>query len=159
MNCTADPERKMINPDELKDGIQQLIDPKVRTKFYLFIAHYVRKVWSDNKIVKEMRNTARCSFPDLIGASDITYVLTILKNNRDMWDDKLERNELLGTEGTGNVAQGSGMYMHVANDVFSCTSQFTSLARHVKVTRESQELYSQEESVSVACVSIRDQTF
>ena len=122
MNCTADPERKMINPDELKYCIQQLIDPKVRTKFYLFIAHYVQKVWSDSKIVREMRNTARCSFLDLIGASDIAYVLTILKNNRDMWDDKLKRNELLGAEGTDNVAQGSDMYMHVANVVFSCTS-------------------------------------
>ena len=38
----------------------------------------------------------------------IQYYL-LLKNNRDMWDEKLKRKELLDTEDTDNVAQGSGM--------------------------------------------------
>ena len=75
-----------------------------------------------------MHNSPGCSIIDLIGASDIAYVLTIVQNNRDMWDEKLERNELLGTQDNDNVAQGSGMYMYVANVILSCTSQFTSLA-------------------------------
>ena len=105
MICTADPKRKMLDPDELKDGISQLIIPEVRNKFYFFIAHYVRKVWADNKIVKDMKNSPGCSFLDLITDSDIAYVLTVVKNNRDMWDEKLDKRE----EDTDDVAQGSGM--------------------------------------------------
>ena len=96
----------MLDPDVLKDGIQQLIIPEVRNKFYFFIAHYVRKVWPDNKIVKD---SPRCSFLDLIRTSDIAHVLTIVKSNRDMWDEKFEMKELLDTEDTDDVAQRSGM--------------------------------------------------
>jgi hypothetical protein len=55
--------------------------------------------------VKDMRNSPGCSFLDLISASDIAYVLTVVKNNRDMWDEKLDKRE----EDTDDVAQGSGM--------------------------------------------------
>ena len=99
----------MLDPDKLKDGMKQLIIPEVCYKFYFFIAHYVRKVWADNKIVKDMRNSHGCWFLDLISASDIAYVLTVEKKNRDMWDEKLERRELLDTEDPDDVAQGSGM--------------------------------------------------
>jgi len=94
----------MLDPDELKDGISQLIDPEVRNNFYFFIAHYVRKVYADHKIVKDMKNSPGRSFLGFITDSDIAYVLTVVKNNRDMWDEKLDKKE----GDTDDVAQGSG---------------------------------------------------
>ena len=99
-----------MNPDKFKDGYGQLIDAQARDEFYFFIAHYVRKVFSDNKIVQYLRISTGASFLDLISISDIAYVLTIVKNGRDMWDERIERKEL--------DTQETGMYMHVANVVF-----------------------------------------
>jgi len=110
LNYTADPNRKEVNPDKFKDGVGQLIDPQVRTEFYFFVAHYVRKVFSDNKIVQYLRISSGASFLDLISTSDIAYVLTVVKNGREMWDDRIERKEM--------DTQDTGMYMHVANVVF-----------------------------------------
>jgi hypothetical protein len=99
-----------VNPDKFKDGYGQLIDAQARDEFYFFIAHYVRKVFPDNKIVQYLRLSEGASFLDLISISDIAYVLTIVKNGRDMWDERIERKEL--------DTQETGMYMHVANVVF-----------------------------------------
>jgi hypothetical protein len=109
LNYTVHPNRKKFNPDNFTDDIKQLRNADNRDEFFFFIAHYVRKVFSDNKIVQQLRNTPGSSFLDLITTSDIAYVLTIVKNGRGMWDERMERKE---------ADPEDGMYMHVANVVF-----------------------------------------
>lgn len=103
LNYTADHAREEFDPDEFKEGLKQLINAETREEFYFFIAHYVRKVFSDSKIVKHLHSYEGVSFLDMISTSDIAYVLTIVKNGKEGWDEKMKRND--------------GMYIHVANVV------------------------------------------
>ena len=61
-------------------------------------------MYSDSKIVKHLKSYAGVSFLDMISTSDIAYVLTIVKNGKEGWDEKMKRND--------------GTYIHVANVVF-----------------------------------------
>ena len=49
------------------------------------------------------------SFLDMISTSDIAYVLTIVKNGKKGWDEKMKGNDR---------NEESGTYIHVANVVF-----------------------------------------
>jgi len=89
--------------------MKQLIDPDIRLDFYFFIAHYVRKVFSDSKILKHLKSMPGVSFLDMISTSDIAYVLTIVKNGKRGWDEKMKGND---------PNEESGTYIHVANVVF-----------------------------------------
>ena len=53
--------------------------------FFDFLARYVRKLHSDRYIKNWMKTNQGKSFLDMIGASDVAYVITILKNNWAMW--------------------------------------------------------------------------
>ena len=109
LNYTGDNARDEFDPDRYKDGMEQLIDPDIRVNFYFFIAHYVRKVFSDSKILKHLKSMPGVSFLDMISTSDIAYVLTIVKNGKKGWDEKMKGNDR---------NEESGTYIHVANVVF-----------------------------------------
>jgi hypothetical protein len=96
--------------DELK-----LIKPEVREEFYHFIAHYVRKVFPDSKIAQQLRSSPGSSFLDMITPSDIAYVLTIVKNGKNGWEEKMKKKE---SGDNNNHEHDLGMYMHVANVLF-----------------------------------------
>ncbi len=68
--------------------------------FKLFTS-YVRKVRSDEHIRKCLRYSAGRSFLDVIGPCDIAYIVLIIKNSKDMWDQDLRMREL-GAEVLGN---------------------------------------------------------
>jgi len=89
-------------------------------------------VLSDGKIVKHLHSYAGVSFLDMISTSDIAYVLTIVKNQKEGWDEKMK----------------TGMYIHVAklsSSSVRLTSQFV-LALCCKVTpRKRHRLYTPEE--------------
>jgi hypothetical protein len=68
--------------------------------FNLF-ARYVRKVYSDEFIRKCLRYTAGRSFLDVIGPGDIVYIVWIIKNSKDMWDQDLRMQEL-GAQAIGS---------------------------------------------------------
>jgi hypothetical protein len=57
-----------------------------RNELYKFITLYVWKVYSDTLITRELHHMAGCSFLDLIRPGDIAYVIALVKNGRDMWD-------------------------------------------------------------------------
>jgi hypothetical protein len=61
--------------------------------FNLF-ARYVRRVHSDEHILKCLHYSAGRSFLDVIGPSDIAYIVLIIKNSKDMWDQDLRMHEL-----------------------------------------------------------------
>ncbi len=68
---------------------------------FKLIAKYVRKLHSDEHIRKVIRYSAGRSFLDVIGPSDIAYIVLVIKNSKDMWDQDIQMQEL-GAEAVGN---------------------------------------------------------
>ncbi len=122
---TDDKNRDNIDPDKLKNGITDYPSPEDKEILYMFFARYVRKVHSDSAIKSELRNNEGLSFVDIISPSDIAFVISVIKNGWDVWDQKIRMNELgaavhvkrevnvrpLFTEGTGKKKeQGKSLW-------------------------------------------------
>ena len=59
-------------------------------QIFNLIARYAWKVHSDEHIRKVlMRYNAGRSFLDIIGPSDIAYIVSIIKNSKGMWDQDI----------------------------------------------------------------------
>ncbi len=61
---------------------------------YEFLARYVRKVYPDTDIKKDLKNNEGFLFIDRITPSDIAFVISILKNGRDVWDQTIKTKQL-----------------------------------------------------------------
>ncbi len=70
-------------------------------QIFNLIARYLWKVHSDEHIRKVIRYSAERSFLDIIGPSDIAYVISIIKSSKGMWDQDIQMQEL-GAEAMGN---------------------------------------------------------
>ncbi len=68
---------------------------EVRRELYEFITCYVRKVYSDTLVTKKLCCMTGCSFLDLIRPGDISYVIALIKNGRDVWG-QTKRMKALG---------------------------------------------------------------
>jgi hypothetical protein len=55
----------------------------------LFLAKYVQKAHSDSAIKKELKNNEGLLFIDIITPSDIAFVISVIKNNWEVWDQKI----------------------------------------------------------------------
>jgi len=75
-----------IDPDKLKYGLQEFPSNEDKEVVYSFLAKYVRKTHSDCEIKRELKNNEGMTFVDMITPSDIAYVLAIIKNGQEMWD-------------------------------------------------------------------------
>ena len=71
---TDDKDRKSVNPDKLKDGLQDFESDNEKEVLYMFLAKYVRKTHSDSEIKRELKSNEGMSFIDLITPSDIAFV-------------------------------------------------------------------------------------
>ena len=67
------------NLDATEDDVQGF------APIFDFIARYVRKVHSDRHIKSTLLSSPGMSFLDMIGPSDIAYIITILKNSKEVW--------------------------------------------------------------------------
>ncbi len=70
-------------------------------QIFNLIARYVRKVHSDEHIRKVICYSAGRSFLNIIGPSDIPYIVSIIKNSKGMWDQDIRVQEL-GAEAMEN---------------------------------------------------------
>jgi hypothetical protein len=70
-------------------------------QIFNLIDRYVRKVHSDEHIRKVISYSAGRSFLDIIGPSDLVYIISIIKNSKDMWDQDIQMQEW-GAEDMGN---------------------------------------------------------
>ncbi len=61
---------------------------------YEFFARYVRKVSSDSDIKTDLRNNEGLLFVDKITPSDIAFVISVLKNGCDVWDQNIKMKQL-----------------------------------------------------------------
>jgi hypothetical protein len=89
---TGDPGRETLDPDLLGEmvkivKIEQGSD--LLNQIFNLIVRYVRKVHSDEHIHKVIRYSAGRSFLNIIGPSDIAYIVSIIKNSKGMWDQDM----------------------------------------------------------------------
>ncbi len=61
---------------------------------YEFFPRYVRKVYSDSDIKTDLKNNEGLSFVDKITPSDIVFIISVLKNGCDMWDQNIKMKQL-----------------------------------------------------------------
>ncbi len=73
-----EPDNLATAPDLEDDGL------------YDFFARYVRRVHSDDFIRKTLLKNPKTSFIDIIGPSDIAYVISIIKNSGEVWDQDVK---------------------------------------------------------------------
>jgi hypothetical protein len=82
---TGDPWRETLDPDLLGEMVKIEQGSDLLDQIFNLIARYVRKVHSDEHIHKVlMRYNGGRSFLDIIGPSDIVYIVSIIKNSKGM---------------------------------------------------------------------------
>jgi hypothetical protein len=74
-------------------------------QIFNLITRYVWKVHSDKHIRKVIHYSAGISFLDVIGPSDIAFIISIIKNSKDMWDQDI-RMQKFGGRGYGKYREG-----------------------------------------------------
>jgi len=78
-----------INADELAER------PDLeREEIYDFLGRYVRRVHSDDFIRRTLKSYPQSSFIDIMTPSDIAYVIAIVKNSGEMWDQNVRMTEM-----------------------------------------------------------------
>ncbi len=65
-----------------------------REELYKFIARYVRKIYSNTLITREICCITGCFSLDLIRPGDTSNVIALVKNGRDVWDQTLQMKAL-----------------------------------------------------------------
>jgi hypothetical protein len=78
--------RETFDPDLLEEMVKIEQGSNLLDQIFNLIARYVWKVHSDEHICKVIRYSAGRSFLDIIGPSDIAYIVSKIKNSKGMWD-------------------------------------------------------------------------
>jgi HEPN domain-containing protein len=84
--CLNTTEERVVYPDELGNGFQTYIDLKIQNVVYDFMCTYVRRIKPDVKWKELLMKCPGCPFICCITPSDIAYLLAIIKNGKEMWD-------------------------------------------------------------------------
>ncbi len=89
VNAAEDPNQKKVDPDILAN------DPDItKDGVYDFLGRYVRRVHRNQFICMALKVTPQASYVDIIGPSDIAYVIASIKNKIEMWDQDIRIKEL-----------------------------------------------------------------
>jgi hypothetical protein len=91
---TEDNNRDKIDPDKLRNGLEHYASSSNKAALYKFLARYVRKAYPDTDIKKDLKNNEGFLFIDRITPSDIAFVISILKNGWDIWDQTMKMKQL-----------------------------------------------------------------
>jgi hypothetical protein len=78
-----------IDPDKYQMGIQRFIKEETLDKLFQFIALYVRRLYSDAHLQKNMKRFVNKTFLEMITPSDIAYVLALIKKSQGVWDQDM----------------------------------------------------------------------
>ncbi len=97
--CSSSPRAASVNrddidPDKLKNGITDYPSPEDKEILYMFFARYVQKAHSNGAIKSELRNNVGLLFIDIISPRVIAFVISVINNGRDVWDQKIRMKEL-----------------------------------------------------------------
>ncbi len=91
----------LVDPDLLGEMVKIEQGSNLLEQIFNLIARYVRKAHSDEHICMAIRYSAGRSFFDVIGPSDIAYIVSLIKNSKGMWDQDIQVQEL-GAEAMEN---------------------------------------------------------
>jgi hypothetical protein len=86
---TGDSGRETLDPDLLGEIVKIEQGSNLLNQFFNLIARYVWKVHSDEHIRNVIHYSAEKSFLDIIGSSDIVYIVLIIKNSKGMLDQAI----------------------------------------------------------------------
>jgi hypothetical protein len=86
--CQNTAEESEVYPDEFGKGFQfqTYIDLKIKQVVYDFMCTYIRRIKPDARWKKLLVKCPVSPFICCITPSDIAYVLAIIKNGKEMWD-------------------------------------------------------------------------
>jgi hypothetical protein len=59
-----------------------------------FLGRYIRKAHTDDIILRGMKASPGISYLDMIMPGDIAYVIALMKNARELWDQDLHLRQL-----------------------------------------------------------------
>jgi hypothetical protein len=90
----------MFDPALLGEMVKIEKGSNLLDQIFNLIARYVQKVHSDEHSHKVICYSAGRSFLDIIGPSDIAYIVSIIKNSKGMWDQDIRMQDL-GAEAMG----------------------------------------------------------
>ncbi len=90
-----------LHPDLMGEMVKIEQGSNLLNQIFNLIARYVRKVHSDEHIRKLIHYSAGRCFLNIIGPSDIAYIIAIIKNSKGIWDQDIRMQEL-GEEATEN---------------------------------------------------------
>ncbi len=71
------------------DGVNTIIKEENTPELFDFLGRYVLKTHMDDLILKKLRAFPGISYLDVISPGDITYVIVLMKNARELWDQDL----------------------------------------------------------------------
>ncbi len=91
---TGDPGRATLDPDLLREMVKIEWGSNLLNQIFNLNARYVRKVHTDEHICRAVRYSAGRSFLDVIGPSDIGYIISMIKNSKGMWNQDIQVQEL-----------------------------------------------------------------
>ena len=91
---TEDNNRVKIDPDKLRNGLDHYASSSNKAELYEFLERYGRKVHPDTDIKKDLKNNEGFLFIDRITPSDIAFVISTLKNGRDVCDQTIKMKQL-----------------------------------------------------------------
>jgi hypothetical protein len=92
---TGDPGRETLDPDLLGEMVKIEQGSNLLDQIFNLMARYIWKVHSDEHIRKLlMHYNAGRSFLDIIGPSDIAYIISIIKNSKGVGDQDIQMQEL-----------------------------------------------------------------
>ena len=71
------------------DGVKTIIKEENTLELFDFLRRNVRKTHTDDLISKKLRSSPGISYLDVIRPGDIAYVIALMKNAREIWDQDL----------------------------------------------------------------------
>ena len=81
-----DTNKRSINPVDYSKGIKPfLTSANGMNQLCEFLARYVRKLHSDRYLKNILRQNIGTSFLDIIGPNNVAYVISLLKNSKEVW--------------------------------------------------------------------------
>jgi hypothetical protein len=99
---TGDPERMLAsNTDLLGEGVKIVQGGVILNLSFNLFAWYVWKVHLDEFIGKCLCYAPGRSYLDIIGPNDIAYIISLIKNSKEMWDQDIRMQEL-GAQAIGS---------------------------------------------------------
>jgi hypothetical protein len=90
--CIGDPHRDNIDPDLLIQGAETYIKESRLHELFDFLGRYVRKTHTDDIVLRCMKASPGITYLDVIMPGDIAYVIALMKNARELWDQDLRRS-------------------------------------------------------------------